>query len=166
VPCPADQVASDFGAGTLDANTAISIVGDGEVILKPASIAEFSGSALPADWQSTPWAAGGTATVSGGLLTLNGDRAATTASFGPGRSIEFVATFRAESFQHVGFVADMSFNSPWAIVSTGTAGDGVYARTSGGGNTLISARPWIAAPLLYRLNASNFVSTWMHAAVI
>ena len=33
-----------------------------------------------------------------------------------------VRASRGEAFQHVGFVADLAFNSPWVIVSTGSAG--------------------------------------------
>jgi flagellar hook capping protein FlgD/cohesin domain-containing protein len=72
--------------------------------------------------------------------------------------MEFVATFTAVPFQHVGFVADMSFNSPWAIFSTSSAGNGVYMRASGGAQTLISAA-LLNSPHLYRLdwNATTFV---------
>jgi hypothetical protein len=134
VVCPADRTAAEFALGTPDANLAIALEGDGEVILKPASGTEFPGSTLPADWQALGWGAGGSTTVGGGMLALDHARAATAAAFGPGRAMEFVAAFQPARFQHVGFVADMAFDSPWAIVSTGTAGDGVYARTSGGGN--------------------------------
>ncbi len=51
-----DTTRSDFGAGTLDANTYISQTDNGEVILKPAEGQEFSGGpGLPAGWSSTPW---------------------------------------------------------------------------------------------------------------
>src|SRR5262245_57585078 len=43
---------------------------DGEVTLPSTAGSEFSGSTLPAGWQATPWstgAAGGTATVGGGV---------------------------------------------------------------------------------------------------
>jgi Domain of unknown function (DUF4082)/Bacterial Ig-like domain/Cohesin domain/FlgD Ig-like domain/Bacterial Ig domain len=166
VPCPSDQLAADFALGALDANTAISEVGDGEVILKPASITEFSGSSLPASWQSSPWSGGGTATVGGGTLTVEGARAVTTASFGPGCSIEFVATFNASSFQHVGFVADIDFNSPWAIFSTAAAGNAVYARVAGQSDVLVSAA-LLGTPHRYRIDwlANSFVF-WVDGAQV
>ena len=52
---------------------------------------------------------GGSATVSGGSLTVDGARAGTDVDFGPGHVLEFVATFRADSFQHGGFVRDFEF---------------------------------------------------------
>jgi hypothetical protein len=137
-PCPSDQTAASFGLGTLDANTAVSLVGDGEIMLKPASATEFSGTSLPGDWQSGTWAAGGAATVGGGALTVDGAHASTTAAFGPGGSLEFVATYSAATFQNLGFAADAGFNSPWVVIGEGSATDGVYARTSGGAAVLLS----------------------------
>ena len=110
-----DTTVSDFSAGTPDANTYISETGNGEVILKPTEGQEFSaGPGLPAGWSSSTWesqggGAGGSATVSGGSLHVDGAFAGTNATFGPGHSLEFVATFGAAAFQHVGFGVD--FNS-------------------------------------------------------
>ena len=112
--------AADFGAGTPDAGVALVETGNGEVILKPTAGSEFSGTALPADWTSTPWSAGGAATVSGGRLTVDGAFARTTALFTPGRSLEFVATFTGDAFQHAGFADDFS-SDLWAMFSTNVA---------------------------------------------
>jgi Domain of unknown function (DUF4082)/Bacterial Ig-like domain/Cohesin domain len=156
--CPADRTAGDFGAGTTGTNTIITQVGDGEVVLTPAIDAEFSGTAVPGTWQALPWGSGSTIAVGGGLLTLNNARAATNAAFGPGSSVEFVATFGAEHFQHVGFVTDMSFDAPWAIFSTATAANGVYARTDDGTSILLPGS-LLGSPHRYRIDwqASSFV---------
>ena len=103
-----DTTVADFSAGTPGANTYISQTTDGEVILNPTVGAEFYGSALPTGWSSTIWASGGSVTVAGGGLTLDGAAAETTASYGPGRSLEFVATFNAAANQHIGFVSDLA----------------------------------------------------------
>ena len=79
-----DTTAADFGAGTLDANTYLAQAGDGEVVLAPTVGSEFSGSSLPAGWTSTPWNAGGSSTVAGGIVTVDGALLATDAFFGPG----------------------------------------------------------------------------------
>ncbi|HEY7627332.1 MAG TPA: Ig-like domain-containing protein, partial [Ilumatobacteraceae bacterium] len=126
-----DKITGEFGAGTT-ASTYVSDTAGGEVILSPAIATEFSGSSLPSGWSArpTPWqAAPATVAVGGGSLTVDGTMVATTSTFGPGRSLEFVATFQAQAGQHVGFVKDLEFNSPWAIISTGASGNGVYART-------------------------------------
>jgi hypothetical protein len=86
------------------------------------------------DWSSTAWNAGGTASVAGGALSVDGARAGTIANFAPGRSLEFVATFSGTSFQHVGF-ADTLDGAPWAIFSTFNGG-GLFARTSSGGASI------------------------------
>ena len=41
-------------------------------------------------------------TVGGGQASVDSALLATTGTFGPGRSIEFVGTFGAETFQHAG----------------------------------------------------------------
>jgi hypothetical protein len=127
-PCAEDRLAADFAQGTPGASTLVTQSGDGELTLAPAVHADFSGASLPAGWGSAPWTAGGTATVSGGMLTVDGAAAYTTAAFGPGRSLEFTATFVADPFQNVGFAADAAFDSPWMTIGSGSAGNGVYAR--------------------------------------
>src|SRR5262249_38289991 len=116
-PTFTDTTAADFTAGTPDANLAVAQTGDGEVLLKPTAGSEFAGTALPSDWTSTPWASGGAATVAGGQLTVDGALAGTSALFGRGRSLEFVATFTGDAFQHAGLGTDLSA-APWAIFST------------------------------------------------
>jgi hypothetical protein len=154
-----DTTVADFSAGTPDANTYIAQTADGEVLLRPTVGAEFAGTALPAGWFSTPWGTGGSATVGGGVLTVNGARAGTSTLYGPGRSLEFVATFSGAAYQHVGFGTD--FNSaPWATFSTNTGGS-LYARTHNGTtvtNTLLPGS-WLGAPHRYRIdwNASSVV---------
>ena len=106
------MTAADFALGTLDANTEIALPGDGELVLKAKDRQEFSGTALPAGWQAVAWSPGTVPTVGGGLLTMDGGHAGTVATFGPGRSLEFVATFQAEVNQHIGFTADLAFNAP------------------------------------------------------
>jgi hypothetical protein len=86
------------------------------------------GPGLPADWFSTAWSAGGSATPTNGSLTVDGARAGTTALYSPGRSLQFEATFTGDAWQHIGFGTDFS-NGPWAIFST-FDGSGFYARTS------------------------------------
>src|SRR5207244_2473278 len=97
-----DTTAADFAAGA-GSSTYVGESGDGELQLAPEVGAEFSGSALPDGWSSVPWMAGGGATVGGGTLTVDGTRVAAGGPVGPGRSLEFAATFTGARFQHVGF---------------------------------------------------------------
>ena len=80
-----DTTTAQFGAGS-QSSTYVAATGDGEVTLNPTIGVEFSGTSLPSGWSSTPWSAGGSSTVSGGALTVDGARANPTAapSFGPG----------------------------------------------------------------------------------
>jgi hypothetical protein len=154
-----DTTASDFGAGSPGADTYVAETGNGDVILKPTVGAEFSGSALPGGWTGTAWAAGGSATVSGDTLTVDGARAGTDALYGPGRSLEYVATFNAAPNQHIGF--GITYNdTPYAIFST-AGGSSLQARTHTGvaeTNTTIPGG-WLAARHRYRIewNTSSVV---------
>jgi hypothetical protein len=97
---------------------------------------EFFGTALPGGWLSAAFASGGTATVADGALVLDGARAGSEALYGPGHSLEAMATFEAARFQHLGFgTTYMVVDGPWAIISTGPDGDGLYARTYVGTGT-------------------------------
>ena len=109
--------------------------GDGEVVLAPTLSAEFEGTALPAGWTSTLWAGGGPggSTVGGGAVVVDGALLATDATYGPGRSIEFDATFGAATFQHAGFGVDVNNVNRWAMFSTNNTTDTVFARTNNGG---------------------------------
>ena len=130
--------------GTPDAPTYVSRMLDGELVLKPALGEELgeAGPGLPGGWAAFPWATGGSATVGGGLLALDGARANTEPPPGVAAPVamDFAATFRAAPYQRVGFGAGADvapgeiFNTaPWAIFSTGAAGTSVLARTWSGG---------------------------------
>jgi VCBS repeat-containing protein len=151
-PTLTDTTAVDFGAGTLDAGVALVQTGDGEAVLRPTAGSEFSGTALPADWTSTPWNTGGASTVSGGRMTVDGASARTATLYAPGRSLEFVATFSTDAFQHVGFADDFSSNL-WAEFSTGSGG-ALYARTAGPGGSFDTqlATSLLGGPHIFRIN--------------
>ena len=120
---------ADFNAGTLNSCVADASIGDGAIRLGAAIDENFSGTDLPIGWSSYPWS-GGTPVVSGGLLTVDGVSARNDTLFGPGRTLEFVATFNADAYQVVGFGAnDTTFNNgPWIMFSTGNTGTQLYAR--------------------------------------
>jgi hypothetical protein len=129
-----DTTVADFGVGTTDGHEYIAQTADGEVILSPTAGSEFFGTTLPVDWSSTAWNPGGSASVSGGTLVVDGARASTIANFPAGRSLEFVATFSGAAFQHAG-LADTLEAAPWAIFSTFNGG-GLFARTNSGGTNI------------------------------
>ncbi|KAA0268112.1 MAG: hypothetical protein EDQ89_11425 [Acidobacteria bacterium] len=140
-----DTTVADFSAGTTDADGYVAASGDGEVMLEPAVGAEFAGGpALPGGWSGTTWesqggGAGGSAIVAGGRLAVDGAYAATGASFGPGRSLEFSASFGAAPFEHVGLTD--GFTSAWALFSTNNASDQLYARTNTGSGSVDTPIP-------------------------
>ncbi len=131
--CLLDDSTIDFGAGTA-LNT--TVVSPGSVILTPTLYQPFDGSSLPAGWSALEWGAGGTATVGSGVLTVNGSRAWTSATYAPPRALEFDASFQAINFQHVGFVKDSDFTSPWEIISS-FDGSGIFSRSYDGSNTAL-----------------------------
>lgn len=154
-----DTTVADFTAGAPDAAIYIGDTSGGDLMLKPTVGEEFSGTALPAGWTSTNWASEGVTTVGVGNLMVNGTRVGTTALYGPGRSIEFVATFSGAANQNVGFGVDFSAQ-PWAAFGTTTSGT-LRARSRNGTNQTNTtiAGSWFTAPHRFRIdwNASTIV---------
>ena len=154
-----DSTVADFSAGSPGADTQVSQTSNGEVILKPTQGDEFSGGpGLPAGWASCPWtapetcAAGTGATVSGGSLHVNGTYARTVATYGSGRSLEFVASFGGQSFEHAGFAVDLNTSANWAIFSVKS--DGTFnARTniSGSSTETQLSSALLGSPHRYRI---------------
>ena len=149
-----DTTVADFSTGTPGANTYVAQTADGEVLLAPTVGAEFSGSVLPVDWSSAAWGSGGTAAVSGGALIVDGAWAGTGSLYGPGRSLEFVASFSGDANQHVGFGETVGAG-PWALFSTSSDGT-LHARTTNWGyrrsvDTTISG-DWLDVPHRYRID--------------
>ena len=147
-----DTTAADFSLG-VPSNIYLGQTTDGELVLAPTVGAEFSGLLLPSDWFATPWATGGSATVSGGMLTVDGALAGTNAYYSPSHSLEFVATFGANTSQHIGFGTDLNA-APWAIFSTGyPGGTTLLARTNGGsGSVDTNLGSFLGAPHRYRID--------------
>jgi len=115
---------ADFNAGTLDAGAYISRTNNGEVILAPTIGAEFRGTSLPAGWSSTALAAGGTSTVGSNVVTVDGAAllGGNGSLYGPGRSIEFTASFTGAAGQYAGFATAGNVTQPFAMFGTKASG--------------------------------------------
>ena len=150
-----DTTVADFSAGS-PTNTYVSQTADGEVILAPAVGTEFSGASLPSGWSTSPWTTGGTSIVGAGALTDDGALAATDTYYGSGRSLEFVATFGADTFQHVGFgqLLQSVAGESWAMFSTFNTSSSLFARTNNNGTTTDTLLPgsWIGSPHRFRID--------------
>jgi len=163
ITCPTDVTAADFSAGTLS-STYVALTADGEVTLAPALATEFSGAALPSGWTSVKWnnGNGGSSTVSGGSVAIEGSRLTPTSTTGyaAGRVLEFVATFGAQASQQVGLGSGTNgtnggsmfgSNAQWATFGTdGSAGPNLYARLNPGGDVSVGTG-WLGAPHRYRI---------------
>ena len=146
-----DTTVADFNAGSTLACVVDGSIGDGALRLPLVMDENFSGTSLPEGWTSdsgTPWT-GGTASVSGGQLVVDGAIAGTSSTYTPGRSLEFIATFTSDTNQHIGFTDLLAFNGPWAIFSTKDSTTSLYARTTGT-DTLITGN-YLNAQHLYRI---------------
>jgi hypothetical protein len=154
-----DTSTADFAGGTFSSGVTSVATGDGEVSLRPTAGSEFSGSSLPSGWASTTLATGGSSTVSGGALTVNGARAGTSSTYGRGRSLEFVATFSGAANQSAGFGVDFVTNQ-WAMFGTST-GNALYARSRAGSSATNTTLTGVAlgVPHLFRIdwNSSSVV---------
>ena len=84
---------------------------------------------------------------------VDGALAGTAAVYGPGRTLEFVATFSGDAWQHIGFGLDYSA-APWIIFST-FQGDQLYARTTteaGQASDTVIPGNWFGTPHRYRID--------------
>jgi hypothetical protein len=153
-----DDTAADFAAGTIPGTA--WIVEPGTVALKHTSVADnFDGTTLgPAvglPWTQTSWdtptPGGGTATVSGGSLSVDGKHindAQPHGDYTPGKVMDFRATFGAKPFQNVG-LGDTFNDVPWAMFGTGSDPNDVAL--------FAWVRSATSAPDPVRLNASPTV---------
>ncbi|MBL0308582.1 MAG: DUF4082 domain-containing protein [Bacteroidetes bacterium] len=153
VACFTDNAFSDFSSGNTGGNTYVSLTNDGEVILNPSLGAEFSGAVVPSGWGEEVWDGQGGATTSynSGRVAVSGTHVYTNTSFGPGASLEFIATYTVGNFQNIGFTGDAAFNDPWIVIGRGGAGDNnVYVRTSAG-QTSVLGGSLLDAPHRYKI---------------
>ncbi len=131
-PTLRDTMPADFAAGVAS-GTYIAESGDGELTLAPSIGVEFSGTTMPSGWKTHIWSEGGTATVGGGRMTADGVRVASCVDAGgvcqdqftlaPGTSLEFVATFTGDPYQHSGLGRTLeTSDEPFALFSTLSGG--------------------------------------------
>ena len=124
-----DTTAADFGAGTR-VGTLVTDTGDGAVASGTRPVEDFDGSGLPPSYQAgTPWTSReGRRRSAAARSSVDGAPARSTATFGPGASVEFVATFGGAPSQHIGFGTDL-VDQPWAFFSTSAHTGTLFART-------------------------------------
>ena len=150
-----DTTVADFIQG-VPTNTSVTSIGDGAVSLirSPGTVDWGPGSNLPAGWLNNQWPTGGNAIVEGGALKVAGAWASTAATFAPGQSVEFVATFSANPFQHVGFAQNLAGAGAWALFSTRGTNHTLYASTLVGSTLVDSPIPvaFLGIPHRYRID--------------
>ncbi|HXI31180.1 MAG TPA: Ig-like domain-containing protein, partial [Vicinamibacterales bacterium] len=175
VPGPTlrDTAQSDFLAGS-GTGTYASETDDGELILAPLVGTEFSGSTLPRGWIEFVWGStSGYTAMGGGEMIVDGVRVAMCATdtagnclpgeafastpsaiFTSPHSMEFVATFTGDAFQHAGLGQTLGSGSePWAIFST-MSGGALNARTNTGAGSIDTflGSGLVGAPHLFRID--------------
>lgn len=122
-----DGSAADFLLGTTDAGAYVARTATGEVILAPSVAGEFTGDTMPAGWSVEPWVEGGTGTLEGGMLVLDGAKVASAPLVLSPRSLEIAAVFAARPDQLAGLGVDF-VQEPWVMFST-KWGRRFYGRT-------------------------------------
>jgi hypothetical protein len=93
-------------------------------------------------------------------LTVDGGLVGAQTLYSPGRSLEFVAAFSGDPFEHVGFATD--FSGPWAMFSTGSGG-AVYARSNDGAGTAIDTLipgSWLGTAHDFRIDWTASAATY------
>jgi hypothetical protein len=129
VAAPGTVTDTDFAGGTPDANTAVA-AGNLQLARKPFTEDFNGGPGLPAGMESTPWAAGGAATMAAGAMTVDGTLVSDQEAVSPPQTLSFRAKFGAETFEHAGFGVALDNDQPFAMFSTNNTTDSLFARTS------------------------------------
>ena len=151
-PVVGDTVVGDFRLGTADSGIHVSQVNDGELVLTPSVTSEFDGAHLPANWYATQWNPGGTTVVGDGAMTVDGSRSGPDALHPAGQSLEFVATFSTDTFEHAGFAVTLE-TEVYAIFTIKLDGK-LYARTSDSIVDISTPMPgdYLGTPHRYRID--------------
>ncbi|MCI0670803.1 MAG: cadherin-like domain-containing protein, partial [Myxococcaceae bacterium] len=165
-----DTLVADFAAGTPGAQTAVVAEGDGAVQLAAAAREDFLGSGLPPGWSSTSWGAGGAVVVGGGSATVDGASVGSVALYGPGRALEFVATFGGAPWQHVGFGQTLaSASESWLLLSTIDTDSQLFARINNAGVSVDVPLPagLVGSPHLFRIEwGASSVAFFVDGALV
>jgi len=146
-----DGSAADFAAGSTDAGAFVAHSVAGEVILTPSVAGEFTGDTLPEGWTVEPWVPGGTGTLDGSGLLLDGAKVGCDPLLLSPRSLEISAVFAARPDQLAGLGVDFVLE-PWVMFST-KWGRRLYGRTH---LLQIEDRKltadWFGAPHVFRID--------------
>ena len=147
-----DTTVANFTAGATGSTTYVADTAGGEVMLSPTVGAEFSGTALPSEWATGAWT-GGTATVAGGALEVDGAFARTTALYDPNRALEFRATFGNTTYTNAGLAFDFDTTERWAAFGVGNLPGQLYARVANGSPSVDVplGGGYIGSPHTYRI---------------
>jgi hypothetical protein len=114
-----DDATADFAAGTPGSGATVVAPGAVQVIQTTEGFdAGFPSSLLNA----TENAPGGTATVTSGVLHVDGDLVEGKQLLDPGEVAEFSATFSGATFQHVGFGTVLDLSAPFAVFTSADSG--------------------------------------------
>ena len=151
-PVVGDSAVGDFRLGTANSGIHVSQVNDGELVLTPALTSEFDGALLPANWFGTPWNPGASTVVGSGVMTVDGSRSGPFPVQPAGQSLEFVATFSTDLFEHAGFAVTLE-TEVYAIFSIKLDGK-LYARTSDSIVDISTPMPedYLGTPHRYRID--------------
>ncbi len=132
--CASSDNENDFNQGSTDANTSITLDGNGAVILYPAVNQDFTAPSTPAGWLQASYFGTYAPQYLGGIAIFNGCHIYSSTSYTPGNSIEFNAKFTEGLFQNIGYSLDGDFNAPWVVIGrgAGAAPGTVYVRINDG----------------------------------
>lgn len=164
-----DTTASQFGAGTPGSATYVANSAGGEVVLPPLAGAEFEGTGVPSGWQTGSWT-GGSTTFPGGTAAVDGSWLRTTATGGPGRAVEFTATFTGAKYQNAGFADTLNAaGESWAMFGTYETSGVLLARTRNAGGAIVDVAlgsQYIGSEHVFRIEWGSSVRYYIDGALV
>jgi hypothetical protein len=146
-------------AGGSSSGTYLAANGDGEVILNPTAVQEFTAASAPSAWTSSAYVTGGKVSYPGGTAQVSGASLTTTSTFTSNTSWQ--AGITLDKYQSFGLVTSsntsvrMSFSVNASAQLVATVYDGGLNNSA----QLIQSN-WTAAPHVFRIDFSSTAATF------
>ena len=128
---------ADFGMCSIQNNTTLAAIGDGEVRLAGALADTFDGPTLDSGkWEWGNWSGGSYTPAPNGTLSVDTTGGAWVRSRNTytGATVEGLLSFGAAPYQHFGFASDGFVGNRYAIISTAGTNNHLFARLNNNGS--------------------------------
>jgi hypothetical protein len=151
IPASKATTSQNFRPMFEDASTGGGTVDVDSLVVTKVSYPSFDFSSSPTDWTTTVENTGGSASVTGGSLVVDGARSGSDLRVTSGTSMSAVATISGDAYENIGFTQDFQDDSAGFGTRSGGA---LYAIVATGGvfTTVTLSSSYLGHPHTYRVD--------------